>query len=133
MASTKAAGESAVDLLMKFQGPARLPVGYEIRSCSSSILMEEAAEPVASVHQGSVILCAKRQTGRWIWRLQSERPVRPMPVVMIDIDPQYSFQVTWPNDEQPIQAPGADRANPPLRERVRIGCLHRSTQHLGVL
>ena len=70
--------------------------GAEIRSCSSSILMEEAAEPVASVHRGSVILCTERQTGRWIWRLQLERPVRPMPVVMIDIDPQHSFQVAWP-------------------------------------
>jgi hypothetical protein len=37
------------------------------------------------------------------------------------------------HDQQPVQALGADRADPALRERVGVGCLHRCQEHLGAL
>jgi len=36
-----------------------------------------------------------------------------------------------PDDQQPVQALGTDRADPALRVGVRIGRPHRCQQHLG--
>jgi predicted RNA polymerase sigma factor len=43
--------------------------GAQTRSCSMSVLMEEAAEQVASVYNALVILVQNGQLGRRVWRL----------------------------------------------------------------
>jgi len=58
-----------------------------MRSCSSSVLVHESAEQVAPVDLGRLILANEGRFDGWIRRLQPERPVRPMGVVMLDIDP----------------------------------------------
>jgi hypothetical protein len=58
-----------------------------MRSCSSSVLVHESAEQVAPVDLGRLILADEGRFDGWIRRLQPERPVRPMGVVMLDIDP----------------------------------------------
>jgi hypothetical protein len=40
---------------------------------------------------------------------------------------------TSADDQQPVEATGADRADPPPREGVRVGRLHRRVHYLGVL
>jgi hypothetical protein len=65
--------------------------------------------------------------------LQPERPVRAMPVVVLDVDSKDPIQVAAPDDQQPIQALGADRPHPALRDRVRVGRLDRCPQHGGAL
>ena len=44
--------------------------------------MEEAAEQVASVYNSLVILAQDGQLGRRVWRLQQQRPVGTVAVVM---------------------------------------------------
>jgi hypothetical protein len=95
------------------------PLGTQMRSCSSSVLVEEAAEQVASAHPGSVLLADDAGTGRWIRRLQSERPVQAIPVVVLNVDAQDLLHVASPDDQQPVQALGTDGPNPALRVRVR--------------
>jgi hypothetical protein len=92
--------------------------GVQTRSCSSAVLVEESAEQVASTHGAPVILAADGRPGQRIWWLQPERPVGTVAVVMLDMDPEDLLQVAAADDQQPVQALGADRADPALRERV---------------
>jgi hypothetical protein len=43
--------------------------GAQTRSCSVSVLMEETAEPVASMHSALLLLANDRQVAGLIWRL----------------------------------------------------------------
>jgi hypothetical protein len=86
-----------------------------MRSCSSSVLTKEATKEVASAHPGSPVLADQGQTGRWARRFEPKRPVRTMPVVVLEIDPEDLLQVTTANDQQPVQALSADGTDPPLR------------------
>jgi hypothetical protein len=58
--------------------------GCATRSCSLSVLMEEAAEKVASVYIALIIFPQGGQLGRRLWRLQQQRPVGTVAVVMLD-------------------------------------------------
>jgi hypothetical protein len=58
--------------------------------------MEETAEPIAAANLTSLTLADDVQTGGWIRRLQPERPVRTMTVVVVDIDPEHTLQVPRP-------------------------------------
>src|SRR5512132_4383524 len=107
--------------------------GAEMRSCSSAVLMEETAEPIAAANLTSLPLADDVQTGGWIRRLQPKRPVRTMTVVVVDIDPEHTLQVPSPDDQQPVKALGAGRPDPSLREGVRVGRLYRRQQHLGAV
>jgi hypothetical protein len=62
------------------------PWGTEIRSCSSPVLMEEAAKEVTSVQLAGVILADSIRTGARIRRGQPKRPVWPMHVVVLHVD-----------------------------------------------
>jgi hypothetical protein len=62
--------------------------GAQTRSCSMSVLMEEAAEQIASVYNALVILAKDGQLGRRVWQLQQQRPVGTVAVVMLDVDPK---------------------------------------------
>ena len=64
-----------------------------MHSCSSSVLVEEAAEQVASMDAAASILAYEDQRGgrgRW---LQSKRPMWPVPVVVVDIYAEHSREV----------------------------------------
>src|SRR5512132_3895658 len=107
--------------------------GAEMRSCSSAVLMEETAEPIAAANLTSLTLADDVQTGGWTRRLQPKRPVRTMTVVVVDIDPEHTLQVPSPDDQQPVKALGPDRPYPSLRQGVRVGRLYRRDQHLGAV
>ena len=62
-----------------------------------------------------------------------ERPVRAVFVVVPDVDPQDPLEVATANDQQPVQALGADRRHPALGVRVRPGRLHRRQDHLATV
>jgi hypothetical protein len=72
----------------------------------------------------------RRGQVRWS---QSQRPMRPMPVVVVDVDPEHSREMLPPDDQQPVEALGADGLDPALRAGVRVRRLHRCDQHLGTL
>jgi len=50
--------------------------------------MEETAEPITAANLTSLAIADDVRTGGWIRRLQPERPVRTMTVVVVDIDPK---------------------------------------------
>ena len=66
--------------------------------------MQETAEQITSAHFTSFILTDDGQSGGSVRCLKPERPVRTVPVVVLDVDPQDLLQMTAPNDQQPIQA-----------------------------
>jgi hypothetical protein len=109
-------------------GPAFIRVGLkgaQTRSCCLSVLVEQAAKQVASLHSAAVILAQDGQPGGWVWRFQPKRPVGTMLVVVLDVGPQDLLKVAAADDQQPVQALGADRPHPALGVRVRLGCPHR--------
>jgi hypothetical protein len=58
--------------------------------------MEEAAEQIASVYNSLVILAQDGQLGRRVWRLQQQRPVGTVAVVMLKVDPKDLLEVAAP-------------------------------------
>jgi hypothetical protein len=76
--------------------------------------VEETAEQVASEHPPFLTLTDDGQLGGSVRRLELERPVWTVPVVVLDVDPKDLLKMAAPN-EQPIQALGADGADP-------VGC-----------
>jgi hypothetical protein len=78
--------------------------------------VEEPAKQISSAYLGQLTLAHDRRTAGALGRLKPECPVWAMLVVMLDVQLEHLLQVPAPNDQQPVQALGADRANPPLRE-----------------
>jgi hypothetical protein len=81
--------------------------------------MQETAKQVTSEHPALLTLPNDGQSSGSVRRLKLERPVGTMPVVVLDVDTKDLLQMTAPNDQQPIQALGADGADPPFCVRVR--------------
>jgi hypothetical protein len=97
-----------------------------MRSCSSLVLVQETAKQVTPVHQLWTILGGGPWTG-WIWRLQPQRPVRAMSVVVLHVDPQDLIQMPLPDDQQPVHALGTHRANPTFRVAFALGACTGAT------
>jgi hypothetical protein len=95
--------------------------------------MKQPAEQVAAVHLGSMISADDGQPSGSVRCLKSEGAVWTMPVVVLGGAPQDLLQVPSDDHQQPIQALGADRADPSLREGVCVGRLHWREHHLGLL
>jgi hypothetical protein len=95
--------------------------GAQTRSCSSAVLVQQTAEQVAPTHSALLILGDNGRPGGLIWWLEPERPVRAVVVVMADVDLQDPLEVATADDQEPVQALGADRADPSLGGRVRLG------------
>jgi hypothetical protein len=72
--------------------------------------VQESAEQVASMHSASVILADDGRPGWRFWRLQHERPVATVAVVVPDADAKDLRQMAAPNEQQPVQALGAPSA-----------------------
>ncbi len=86
---------------------------------------------VASKHPALLLLADDGQSGGRIWRFKLQRPVWTVLVVVPDVDPKDLLEVAAPNNEQPVQALGADRAHPALRVRVGSGRPHWREEYLG--
>jgi hypothetical protein len=95
--------------------------------------MEQTAEQVASTQGASMILPEEGRPGGRIWWLQPKRSVGTVAVVMGDVDPQDLLEMASADDQQPVQALGADRADPVLGVGVRLGRSDRCHQHFPTL
>jgi hypothetical protein len=84
------------------------------------------------VHLGWVILGDDSGTG-WTWRLQPQRSVRTVLVVVLHVDTQGPIQVALPNDEQPVQTLGTNCPDPALGVGVRVRRLYRRQHDVGAL
>ena len=66
---------------------------------------------------------ADRWCRRWLPRLrwlQPQRAVRPVLVVVLDVLAQDAFDVAAVEDQQPVQALGADGSDEPFGDGVRL-------------
>jgi hypothetical protein len=59
--------------------------------------------------------------------------MRPMLVVVAAVDAEHVLEMTAPDDEGPVEAVGADRAHPTLREGVRVRGLNWRADDLDAL
>jgi hypothetical protein len=92
-----------------------------MRSCSSSVLVHESVEQVASVDLGRRIVATEGRFDGWVRRLQPEGPVRAMTVVVVDMDPQHLLEVAAADRQEPVQALGADGPDPAFGVGVGVG------------
>jgi hypothetical protein len=63
-------------------------------------------------------------------RPQVECAVRPLPVVVVDVDAQHAFEVAAVEDQQPVEALGAHGFDEALGDRVRFGRANRRPDDL---
>src|SRR6266540_1924381 len=63
-------------------------------------------------------------------RPQVECAVRPLPVVVVDVDTQHAFEVAAVEDQQPVEALGAHGSDEALGDRVRFGRANRRPDDL---
>jgi len=57
--------------------------------------------------------------------IKRESAVRAFAVVVLDVDPQDMFEMSAADDQEPVEALVADRADESLREGVRLRRLHQ--------
>jgi hypothetical protein len=65
-----------------------------MRSCSSSVLVQETAEQVASVYPGWRVAADEGHSSGWIRRLKLQRSVGAMSVVVRDVHLR-NRQILW--------------------------------------
>jgi hypothetical protein len=65
------------------------------------VIVEQATEQVSSMHAAVSTLIHDGQSGGWARRLKLQRPVRPMPVVMLDVDSEDLLQMPTTHGEHP--------------------------------
>jgi hypothetical protein len=64
-----------------------------MRSCSISVLVDQTTEEIASVDLRRLIHAGECQSDGWFRRLQPERSVRTVGVVVLHVDPQHLLEV----------------------------------------
>jgi hypothetical protein len=110
-----------------------LAKGAQMHSCSSPVRMEQATEQVSSMNAAFSTLIDESQSGGRVRRLELQSPVRPVPVVMLDIDSEDLLEVPATHDEQPVKALGPHRPDPALGVGVGVRRLNWRDQHLGAV
>jgi hypothetical protein len=81
------------------------------------VLMDQSAQNVAASDLRAG-LRPRVQAG--MGRLKIEAPMRPGPVVVLDVGGEHALQVTPAEDEDVVEALPTNGAYPALRERVRL-------------
>lgn len=99
-------------------------------SCRELVLVYEPAEEVAP---------ADADVGGWsvdcgwpngVGRVQRERAMRPVLVVMLAVGAEEVVEVSAAEDQAAVEALAAKRAYPPFRVRVRVRRLDRRLDYL---
>jgi hypothetical protein len=101
---------------------ARSVWGSQSRLRSAAVFVDESVEQVVSfevAYGGERAVVTER---RWWDELQ--RAVRPVGVVVIDVDAEHMLEMAAVHDEEPIEAFSADGADEALGNRVRVWCSH---------
>jgi len=61
--------------------------------------VEQATEHVSSMNAALVALVSERQSGGWVRHLELQCPVRPVSVVLLDVDSEDLLQMPATHDE----------------------------------
>ncbi len=95
----------------------------------SVVLVDETAEPVATMD----LACRRSRVGLRLGRPKFERAMRPLAVVVVDVDAEHAIEVAPAEDQQPVHALGMHGADEALGDRVRLRCSHRDLDDPGAL
>jgi hypothetical protein len=82
--------------------------------------VDESAESVASVDLDGRPRADEARAPPWYPCCQLERSVRPVSVVVVDVDAQDALKLSSPCDQEPVEAVAADGADKALGGRVRV-------------
>ena len=88
-----------------------------VTSCDLRVLVDQAAEPVASSDADVVV--GRRDMGPAVGWSVADGPVRPVGVVVIDLFAERVVQMPSAGDEDPVGALAPRAGDPPLADRVR--------------
>jgi hypothetical protein len=97
------------------------------------VFVEKSAEQVASMHSAWLAVADDPQVGGWIRRLQSERPVGTVVVVVGDVDPEHLLRCPRPTMSSQSRHSARTVRIPALGVGVGVGRLHRRHKRLGSL
>src|ERR1035438_10846929 len=94
------------------------PVGADnaVTSCDLRVLVDQAAEPVAS--SDADVVAGGREMGAAVGWLLAEGPVRPVGVVVIDVFAEDVAQMSPARDEDAVGALAPRGGDPALADRV---------------
>ncbi|HYN50169.1 MAG TPA: hypothetical protein VES62_04520 [Thermoleophilaceae bacterium] len=80
--------------------------------------MQESAEPITASDITDRWWCWRSRVG--IWSAEVEAAMRPLGVVVVDIDAQDPFEVAAVEDQQPVETLVAHGSDEALGDRVRF-------------
>src|SRR5215210_6917778 len=104
------------------------PIGFA--NSGGLVFMDKSAEEIATLQAiGSV----QRSRVSAIGRNEVERAVRSVLVVMATVDAEHVLEMTSAEDEDPVEAVGAERSYPAFGVGVRVRRLDRRADHLDAL
>ena len=83
----------------------------------SVVLVDEATEAVAAVDLAHMRSCLWRVGVGWA---KFKGTMRPLAVVMVDVDAEHAFEVASIEDQQPVEALRTDCSDEALRDRVGL-------------
>jgi hypothetical protein len=89
--------------------------------------VDESAEQIASAKVGK--RCQRRRVAPIRWE-QLESAMWPVRVVVAAVDAKHVLEMAATEDEDPVEAVGANRAYPTLGESVCVRRLDRRADHL---
>ena len=110
------------------------PVGYvNPSSCCSGVFVDEAAEAFTSLDLAGRNRAGELEARCGCWRFQVERTMRPVGVVVLDVDAQDPLELSAVCDQEPIETVTADRADPAFSEGVSVRRPKRRADDLDAL
>jgi hypothetical protein len=82
--------------------------------------MDQPTEPIATANRGLMLGAERDHLWRGLGCAQIERSVRTLAVVMVDVLAQDALELTTADDEQPVEALLAQRADEALGVRIGV-------------
>ena len=102
-----------------------------ITSRDQVVFVDETAEHITPADAVRGEWTGRRTIGSWLWWEQRERPVRPVRVVVLEVDLKHAGEVTRTDDQQVIETLPANGADPALTVSIGIWGPDRGTDDRG--
>ena len=102
----------------------------KLGSCGEAVFVDDSAETVATLDASRIGRITPNTGVLRSGGASFKRAMRPVALVVVDVDPEHMLEVAPVHDQQPVQALGADGADEALGDRVRLRRSHRRLDDL---
>jgi len=102
-------------------------------SCGGLVFVDESAEEVEAVHGSGRTRRVERGRVTAVGRLEVERTVGPVLVVVPAVDAEHVLEMPPAEDEETVEAVGADSSHPAFGVGVGVGRLDGRPDHVEAL